>query len=151
MLELWETRSGPSFQLLPGPLWSRVVAPDGVLSMGQIEGLLLITQSASITGASPSDCFVSYPGHSLGKAYSSAGMRSVYFALPADWAIFFSVYFRKYNHSSRHNLKLSLPSLYTRFYSQYPMQNMIFNLCANKWLMLNWIVWNRTVWSFNYI
>ena len=26
---------------------------------------------------------------------------------------------------------------------------LIFKLCPNKWLMLNWIVWNRTVWSFN--
>ena len=36
MLELWGMRSNPSLQLLPGPLWPRVVAPK-VLSMGQIE------------------------------------------------------------------------------------------------------------------
>ena len=35
MLELWGTRSTHS--VLPGPLWSVVVAPDRVLSMGQIE------------------------------------------------------------------------------------------------------------------
>ena len=35
MLELWEMQSSPSLQLLPGPLWPRVVAPDRVLSMGQ--------------------------------------------------------------------------------------------------------------------
>ena len=29
------------------------------------EGVLHIPQSSSITGASPSDCFVSYPGHTL--------------------------------------------------------------------------------------
>ena len=29
------------------------------------EGVLHIPQSYSITGASPSDCLVSYPGHSL--------------------------------------------------------------------------------------
>ena len=29
------------------------------------EGVLRITQSSSITGTSPSDCFVSYPGLSL--------------------------------------------------------------------------------------
>ena len=36
MLELWGmwSTSLPSF---PGPLWSRVVAPERVLSMGQIE------------------------------------------------------------------------------------------------------------------
>ena len=31
---MWST---PSLPLLPGPLWSRVVAPDRVLSMSQIE------------------------------------------------------------------------------------------------------------------
>ena len=35
MLELWEMWNTPSLPLLPGPLWSRVVAPDRVLSMGQ--------------------------------------------------------------------------------------------------------------------
>ena len=29
------------------------------------EGVLFIPKSSRITGASPSDCFVSYPGHSL--------------------------------------------------------------------------------------
>ena len=30
------------------------------------EGVLRIPQSSSIAGTSPSDCLVSYPGHSLG-------------------------------------------------------------------------------------
>ena len=34
MLELWEIQSTPSSPSLPGPLWSGVVAPDRVLSMG---------------------------------------------------------------------------------------------------------------------
>ena len=37
MLELWGMRSTTSFSSLPGPLWPGVVAPDRVLSMGQIE------------------------------------------------------------------------------------------------------------------
>ena len=37
MLEFWGMRNMPSLLLLPGPLWLRVVAPDRVLSMGQIE------------------------------------------------------------------------------------------------------------------
>ena len=37
MLELWWMRSTPSLPSLPGPLWPGVVAPDRVLSMGQIE------------------------------------------------------------------------------------------------------------------
>ena len=37
MLEHWGMRSVPSLPSLPGPLWSGVVAPDRVLSMGKIE------------------------------------------------------------------------------------------------------------------
>ena len=37
MLELWGMHSTPSLPPLPGPLWLGVVAPDRVLSMGQIE------------------------------------------------------------------------------------------------------------------
>ena len=37
MLELWGMQSTPLLPLLPGPLWPGVVAPDRVLSMGQIE------------------------------------------------------------------------------------------------------------------
>ena len=50
--------------------------------------ILRIPQSFSITVASPSDCFVSYPGHSLGESYLSAEMQSVYPAALADWAYF---------------------------------------------------------------
>ena len=37
MLELWEMPGTPSLPLLPGSLWSGVVALEKVLSMGQIE------------------------------------------------------------------------------------------------------------------
>ena len=37
MLELWRMWSTPLLPSPPGPLWPRVVAPDRVLSMGQIE------------------------------------------------------------------------------------------------------------------
>ena len=53
------------------------------------EGVLHIPQSSSIAGTSPSDCLVSYPGHSLGGvgSYPSAEKQSVYStAFPADWA-----------------------------------------------------------------
>ena len=43
------------------------------------EGVLHIPQASRIIGTSPSDCFVSYPGHSLvGGAYPSAEVQSVY-------------------------------------------------------------------------
>ena len=44
------------------------------------EGVLHIPQSPNITGTSPSDCLVLYPGHSLvGRgAYPSAEVQSMY-------------------------------------------------------------------------
>ena len=48
------------------------------------EWALRTPQSSSITGASPSDCFVSYPEHSLGGSNPSAEMQSVYNAASAD-------------------------------------------------------------------
>ena len=54
------------------------------------EGVLRIPKISSITGASPSDSLVSYPGHSLGESYLSAEMQSVYSTAPAGCAIKFS-------------------------------------------------------------
>ena len=39
-LEIWGMWSTLSLPLLPGPLKTRVVAPDRVLSMGQIEQII---------------------------------------------------------------------------------------------------------------
>ena len=50
------------------------------------EGVRRIPQSSSITGASSSDCFVSYLGHSLDECYPSAEMQSVYSTAQANWA-----------------------------------------------------------------
>ena len=43
-------QSSPLLPLLPGPLWLEVVAPDRVLSMGQIERnfALILTESFEI-------------------------------------------------------------------------------------------------------
>ena len=46
------------------------------------EGVLCILQSSSITGTSPSDCLVSYQGHSLGESFSSAEKQSYSTAEP---------------------------------------------------------------------
>ena len=51
------------------------------------EGVICISQSSSITEASPSDCSASYPVHSLVKSYPSKEMQSVYSAAPANRAI----------------------------------------------------------------
>ena len=47
------------------------------------EGVLHIPQSSSITGTSPSDCLVLYPGHSL---EGDLTLLSVYSTAPTDWA-----------------------------------------------------------------
>ena len=52
------------------------------------ERVLRIPQSSTITGISPSDCLVSFPGHLLsvcGGSYPSAEVQSVYSTAPADW------------------------------------------------------------------
>ena len=48
-------------------------------------GVLRIPQSSSITGTLPSDCLVSYPGHSLWGSNPSTKVQSVYSTAPADW------------------------------------------------------------------
>ena len=52
------------------------------------EGVLHIPQSSSITGTSPLDCLVSYPGLPLGEgSYPLLEVLSVYSTLPANRAI----------------------------------------------------------------
>ena len=54
------------------------------------EWVFRIPQISSIAGASPSDCLMSYPGHSLVGSNHSAEMQLVYSTAPApalvDWA-----------------------------------------------------------------
>ena len=51
------------------------------------EGALSIPQSSSITGASTSDCLVSYLGHSLEEPYPFVGMQLVYSTALVNWAV----------------------------------------------------------------
>ena len=48
------------------------------------EEVLRIPQNSSITGISPSDCLVSYPGYLWGGSYPSAEVQSAYSTVPAD-------------------------------------------------------------------
>ena len=64
---------------------------SGVTTPGQsgpgsegIDRVLRIPKSSSIIGISPSDCLGLHQGHSLGKSFPSAEMRSVYSAAPID-------------------------------------------------------------------
>ena len=78
-LVLFNPYIGP-YQVLP-----RRASVD--LSNDGNKGVLHTPQSSSIIGTSPSDCLVSYPGHSLGGgSYPSAEKQSVYSTGPADWA-----------------------------------------------------------------
>ena len=52
------------------------------------KGVLHIPQSPSITGTSPTDCLVSYPGHSFGGgSYPYAEVQSVYSPPSTDLAM----------------------------------------------------------------
>ena len=79
-LVLFNPWIGP-YQILP----FRTRVDLGAMAM---KGGLRIPQRPSITGTLPSDCLVSYPGHSFrGGSYPSAEVQSVYSTAPADWAI----------------------------------------------------------------
>ena len=51
MLVLGGIRSTSSLPSLPGPLWAGVVAPDGVISIGQIELFDILTEYKEMTYA----------------------------------------------------------------------------------------------------
>ena len=53
------------------------------------EEVLCIPQNSSITGTSPSESFVSYPGNSLVRSFRPSEMQSVYSTAQVDWAISF--------------------------------------------------------------
>ena len=103
------------FNLYIGPLCATTLGQSGLGSDGN-EGVLHIPQSSSINGILPSDCLVSYPGHSWGGevlplcreavgvfynhsqpvhktlvggegSYPSAEKQRVYSTTLADWAI----------------------------------------------------------------
>ena len=80
---------------------------SGYLGKDSNKGIPNIPQSFSITEVSPSDCLVSYPGHSLGESYPSAEMQSVYSTAPADWAtgVVWFLYIQAYHkHINLHEL-----------------------------------------------
>ena len=98
------------------------------------EDILCIPQSSSITGASLSDCLVSYPEHSLGKSYLSAEMYLVYSTAAANWAMLdllhftFWFLFANDNHcyfdgqvkkNTKSNTSIKSNTLYLDFYIWY--------------------------------
>ena len=85
------------------PVQDVIHIPNSQFSLGFFcesngnEGVLRIPQSSSKTGTSPSDCLVSYPGHSWGGSYPSAEKQSMYSTAPADWAQRKKVDYKKRN------------------------------------------------------
>ena len=75
---MWNSSIWPIDRTLTGATKPGYSGPE---SNGN-EGVLHIPQSSSISGASPSDCLVSYLGHLLEEFYPSAEMQSVYHAAP---------------------------------------------------------------------
>ena len=70
--------------LIDKTLWDDTNSSQSGPGSDSNEEVFCIPQSSSITEASPSNCLVSYPGHSLGESYPSAEMQSVYSAAPAN-------------------------------------------------------------------
>ena len=61
---------------------------SGTGEQWQLRGTLHSPKAPALTGTSPSDCLVSYPGHLLGEgSYPSAEKQSVYSTAPANRAI----------------------------------------------------------------
>ena len=74
-----------SLALVDSSFWSMERTLSSVSTLGKSEPwsdgnkrALRIPQSSSIIEASPSDCLVSYLGHSFGESYPSAEMKSAY-------------------------------------------------------------------------
>ena len=65
-LVLWKKQGLVLFNPLIGPLSGTATPSQSGLGSDGNEGVLRIPQSSSIAGTLPSDCLVSYPGHSLG-------------------------------------------------------------------------------------
>ena len=76
---IWPIDRALSYATIPGQSGS-------VSDNNEVE--LCTPQSSSITGTSPSDCLMSYPGHSFGVGwcfYPSAEVLSMYSTAPANW------------------------------------------------------------------
>ena len=72
-----------SIGAIDGTLSSATTPSQSEPGSNAYEGVLRIPKSSK-TGASRSDCFMSYPKHLLGESYPSAVMQSVYSTPPAD-------------------------------------------------------------------
>ena len=112
------------------------------------EGVLRIPQNSNITGTSPSDCLVSFPGHSLAGSYPSAEKQSVYSTVPADLATLLEDYVGRRKvliklvwmvHSNRIRFTFLLLLLFPK--RIFPHSHMIYQLFLSNTNNLHIFVW----------
>ena len=84
------------FNPLRGPLSLTTTSGESGPWNDGNKGVFHIPQSSIISGTSPSDCSVSYPGQSLGRSYPCAEKQSVSSTAKVDWAIHDLVCFTPY-------------------------------------------------------
>ena len=79
-----------SIRLIDRALSGAIILGHSGPGSGGNEGVLRVPQSSNITGTSPSDCLVSYPGYSLGVgSYPSSEVQLVYSTAITDWEIIY--------------------------------------------------------------
>ena len=76
-----------SIWLIHGSLSGATIPGQSGSRSDDNEGVLRFLQSYRITGASPLDGLMSYPGHSLVGSYPSAEIQLVYSTAPANWVV----------------------------------------------------------------
>ena len=120
MLELWGMRSTPSLLSLSDPLWPGVVAPDRILSMGQIE-LNYVFMLNWIVGKRTTLKF---------KLRTCTKLNCM-----------------KWNWIELNITVFNIESVHMLNWIVWNRTVLIFSCAWTKQiLILNWIVWNRTVW-----
>ena len=128
MLELWRIRNTPSLPALPGPLWLGVMAPNRVLSMGQIElnnVLIIFTNPSARAG---------YDTRSIFKR-SLSGLNSEFFLLLTKAEEISQPYY--------------LPIAGGGIIGFIPFPGVLVLSETQSVFILNWIAWNKTVWHLN--
>ena len=161
MLDLWGMLSTPSLLSFPGSLWSRVVAPDRVLSMSQIElNCVLNCLKLTIFGlegrvfSNGSGKRGSIPGRVIPKTQKmvldTSLLKTQYYKIRIKGKVEQS---RKGAAPPLHFCEVAIekgdfrsPSATVTNFTFTYIQLYVNKNCVLK---LNWIVWNRTVFAFN--
>ena len=145
-------------------IWTIARILSGATTAGQSgpesdenEVVLCIARSSGITGASPSDCLVSHPGHPLEGSYPSAEMQSVYSTVPTDWEMVLYRHLQHHNdamnnrrakNSLTKNLPLTLLQGFEKGYSRFVCERELET--EQNWNILNPTIMALKVVSFSF-